>query len=66
MCEASNISAVKMNSFVGSGEYLVTYSQADESKFSTRKCFQEMLEAEINADISAFKVKAKFELLDLL
>ena len=55
MCKASNISAVEMNPFVGGGEYLVTCSQAHESKFSSRKCFQEILEAEPNA----FKVKDK-------
>ena len=36
--------------------YLVTYSQADESKFSTRENFGKMLEAEFNAGTIVVKV----------
>ena len=45
-----------MNPYVVSRENLVTYSQVDESTFSTRKHFQEKLEVEINTGISAFQV----------
>ena len=35
MGEPSNVSAAAMNPRVNRGQYLITYSQADESKFST-------------------------------
>ena len=56
MREPSNVSTAARNPNVGHRQYLVTYSQADESKFSTREEFGEMLEAEINA------VQSKIEL----
>ena len=45
-----------MNSCVGCRHYLVTYSQADESKFSIRESFGNMLEAEFNAGTRVIKV----------
>ena len=56
MGEPSNLSTVAMNPRVGRRQYLVTYSQADESKFSTRESFGKMLEAEFNAGTSVVKV----------
>ena len=35
MGEPSNVSTAAMNPCAGRQQYLVTYSQADESKFST-------------------------------
>ena len=52
MGETSNLSTAAMNPCVGRRKYLVTYSQADESKFSTRESFGKMLEAKSNADTS--------------
>ena len=37
MGEPSNLSTSAMNPCVGRRQYLVTYSQADESQFSTRQ-----------------------------
>ena len=37
-----------INPRVGRGQYLVTYSQIDESKFFTRGSFRKMLEAQFN------------------
>ena len=45
-----------MNPRVGRRQYLVTYSRADESMFSTRESFGKMLEAEFNAGSSVVKV----------
>ena len=56
MGEPSNLSTAAMNPRVGRRQYLVTYSQADESKFSTRESFGKMLEAEFNAGTSVVKV----------
>ena len=56
MGEPSNVSTAVMNPGVGRRQYLVTYSQADESKFSTRESFGKMLEAEFNAGTSVVKV----------
>ena len=50
--EPSNLSNATMNPRVDRRQYLVTYSQADESKFFTRKSFGKMLEAEFNAGSS--------------
>ena len=36
-------------------QYLITYTQADESKFSTRERFGKMLEAEFNGDTNLVK-----------
>ena len=44
-----------MNPDVGRGQYLATYSQVDESKFSTWENFGKMLEAEFNAGTSVVK-----------
>ena len=52
----SNVSTAAINTCVGRRQYLVTYSQADESKFSTREIFGKMLEAEFNAGTRAAKV----------
>ena len=56
MGKPSNLSTAAMNPCVGRRQYLVTYSQADESKFSTRESFGKMLEAEFNAGTSVVKV----------
>ena len=56
MGKPSNVSTAAMNPRVGRRQYLVTYSQADESKLSTRESFGKMLEAEFNADTSVVKV----------
>ena len=56
MGEPSNVSTAAINPRVCRRQYLVTYSQADESKFSTRICFGKMLEAELNAGTSVVKV----------
>ena len=45
-----------MNPRVGRRQYLVTYSQADESKFSTREIFGKMSETELNASTSVVRV----------
>ena len=50
--EPSNLSNATMNPRVDRRQYLVTYSQADKSKFFTRKSFGKMLEAEFNAGSS--------------
>ena len=44
-----------MNPDVGRRQYLATYSQVDESKFSTWENFGKMLEAEFNAGTSIVK-----------
>ena len=44
-----------MNPDVGRRQYLATYSQVDESKFSTWENFGKMLEAEFNAGTSVVK-----------
>ena len=54
--EPSDLGTAAMNLRVGCRQYLVTYSQADESKFSTRESFGKMLEAEFNAGTSVVKV----------
>ena len=54
--EPSNVSGAAMNPRVGRRQYLVTYSEADESKFFTRESFGKMLEAEFNAGTSVVKV----------
>ena len=56
MFEASNLSTAAMIPCVGRRQYLVTYSQADESKFSIRKSCGKMLEAKFNAGTSVFKM----------
>ena len=56
MGEPSNPSTAAMNHRAGRQQYLATYSQADESKFSTRESFGKMLEAEFNADTSVGRV----------
>ena len=40
MGEPSNFSTAEMNPRAGRRQYLVTYSQADESTFSTRESFR--------------------------
>ena len=40
MSEPSNFSAAEMNPRVSRRQYLITYSQADESTFSTRESFR--------------------------
>ena len=54
--EPSDLGTAAMNPRVGRRQYLVTYSQADESKFSTRESFGKMLEAGFNAGTSVVKV----------
>ena len=56
MGEASNVSTAAINLRVDCRQYLVTYSQADESKFSTQESFEEMLYADFNAGISVVTV----------
>ena len=56
MSEPSNVSTAATNPRVGRRQYLVTYSQADASTFSTRESFWEMLEAEFNVGTSVVKV----------
>ena len=56
MGEPSNLSTAAMNPCVGRRQYLVTYSQADESKFFIQKSCGKMLEAEFNASISVVKM----------
>ena len=56
MGEPSNLSTAAMNPRVGRQQYLVTYSQADESKFSTRESFGKVLQEEFNAGTSVVKV----------
>ena len=56
MGEPSNISIAAINSHVSRRQYLVSFSQADESKFSTRESFGEVLEAVFNEGISIAKV----------
>ena len=46
MGQPSNVSAAAMNPRVGCRQYLATYSQAHESKFSNQESFWEVLEAE--------------------
>jgi len=55
--EKSNTSSTSINPRVGRRQYLVTYSQADATKFSTRESFAKMLEEEFNAGSSAVKVE---------
>ena len=54
MEEPFNVAAI--NPRVDRRQYLVTYFQADQSTFSTRESFGEMLEAEFNVKTSAVKV----------
>ena len=56
MGELSDVSAAAMNPRVGRRQYLVTYSQANESKFSILENFGKLLEAEFNAATSGVKV----------
>ena len=56
MGEPSNVSTAAMNPCAGRQQYLVTYSQADESKFSTWESFGKMLEAEFNAGTGVAKL----------
>ena len=56
MGEPSDVSAAAMSPCVGRRQYLVTYSQADESKFSILESFGKLLEAEFNAATSVVKV----------
>ena len=56
MAEPSNLFTAAMNPRVGRRQYLVTCSQADESKFSIRESFGKMLEAEFNAGTNVVKV----------
>ena len=56
MGEQYNLSTATMNLRFGHPQYLATYSQADESKFSTRESLGKMLLAEFNADNSVVKV----------
>ena len=56
MGEPSNLSTAAMNSRVRRGQYLVTFSQANESEFSTRERFGKMLQAEFNACTNVVKV----------
>ena len=56
MGELSDVSAAAMNPLVGRRQYLVTYSQANESKFSILENFGKLLEAEFNAATSVVKV----------
>ena len=56
MSEPSNFSTAAMNLRVGRRQYLVTYSQADESTFFTRESFGRMLKADFNAGTSVVKV----------
>ena len=49
MGEPPNLSTAAMNFCVGRRKFLVSYSQADEYKFSTRESFGIMLEVEFNA-----------------
>ena len=55
MGEPPNPSTAAMNSCVGRRKFLVSYSQADEYKFSTRESFGIMLEVEFNARTSVVK-----------
>ena len=50
--EPSNLSTATMNPRIDRRQYLVTYSEADESTFFTRKSFGKMLEAEFKAGSS--------------
>ena len=56
MGEPFNVSTAAINPRVDRRQYLVTCCQADESTFSTRESFGEMLEAEFNGNTSAVKV----------
>ena len=56
MGESSNVSTAAKNLRLSPWQYLVTYSQADVSKFSTRESFGKMLEAEFNAGTSVVKM----------
>ena len=55
MGEPPSLSTAAMNSCVGRQRFLVSYSQADEYKFSTRENFGIMLEVEFNAHTSVVK-----------
>ena len=57
MGKPSTLSTAAMNLRVDHRQYLVTYSQADESKFSTRQSFRKMLEVEFNAGTSIVKAE---------
>ena len=52
-----NYSTAAMNSCFSCQQYLVTYSQADESKFTTTESFGKMLEAEFNTGTSVVKME---------
>ena len=54
--EQPTLSTAIMNRLVGRPQYLATYSQVDESKFSTRESIGKMLQAEFNAGNSVVKV----------
>ena len=56
MSEPSNVSTAFTNPCVGHWQYLVTYFQADESKFSIRESFGKILKAKFNAGTSVVKV----------
>ena len=56
MGEPSNLSPAAMSPRLGRQQYLVTYSQADESKSSTRESFGKVLQEEFNAGTSVAKV----------
>ena len=53
--EPSKLSSAIMNPRVGGWQYLVTYSQAHDSKFSTEESFGKMLEAGSNPAIKLLK-----------
>ena len=48
--EPSNLSTATKNTCAGHRQYLVTYSQADESKLSTGESFVKMLEGEFKSE----------------
>ena len=49
MGEPSNLGTAAMNPRVGRQQYFATYSQADESTFSTEENFGKILQAEFNS-----------------
>ena len=56
MGEPSNLSPAAMSPRLGRQQYLVTYSQANESKYSTRESFGKVLQEEFNVGTSVVKV----------
>ena len=52
----SNVSTASMNPCVGHWQYLVSFSQADESKFFIRESFGKMLKAKFNVGTCVVKV----------